>query len=187
MQEDIDLYFASTQESMTGSIQHLERELQKVRTGKASPALVSGLLVAYYGSDTPISQVASISAADSRTLEIKPWEKAMIPPIEKAIFEANLGVTPQNDGELVRISIPPLTEQRRKELVKMAKAMGEDAKVGIRNARKELMDGIKQSVKDGYPEDAGKRAEDKAQGMTNDFTKKIDDIIAAKEKDVLTI
>lgn len=187
MQEDIDFLLEAAQESMSGSISHMEKELQKVRTGRASPNLVSGLLVSYYGSDTPMSQVANISTADSRTLVIQPWEKSMIQPIERAIFEANLGVTPQNDGELVRISIPPLTEERRRDLVKMAKGMGEDAKVSIRNARKETMDGIKKSVKDGYPEDAGKDAEDSTQKLTDGYVAKVDTIIKNKETDILTI
>lgn len=187
MQEDIDMFLEMAQDSMKNSISHLEKELMKVRTGKASPNLVNGLLVSYYGSDTPMNQVANVSIADSRTLTIQPWEKSMIQPIEKAIFEANLGVTPQNDGELVRISIPPLTEERRKDLVKMAKAMGEDAKVSIRSVRKETMDAIKKAVKDGYPEDAGKDAEDRTQKLTDQFSNKIDSIIKNKETDILTI
>ncbi|MEZ4984980.1 MAG: ribosome recycling factor [Saprospiraceae bacterium] len=161
MQEDVDFYFQSARESMEHSLEHLGKELAKVRTGKANANLVSGLFVSYYGSDTPLNQVANVSVADARTIVIQPWEKSMIAPIEKAIFEANLGVTPQNDGEVVRITIPPLTEDRRRDLVKVAKGYGEDAKVSIRNARKELMDAIKQAVKSGYPEDAGKKAEEK--------------------------
>lgn len=187
MQEDIDMLVGMTSESMESSIDHLKRELLKVRTGKASPALVSGLMVEYYGSPTPMNQVANVASADSRTLTIQPWEKTMIGPIEKAIFEANLGVTPQNDGELVRITIPPLTEQRRKDLVKQAKGMGEDAKVSIRSARKDLMNGIKQAVKDGYPEDLGKRAEDNAESLTKKFVTRIDEIISNKESDIMTI
>jgi len=187
MQEEIDLYIQTAEESMADSIVHLEHELQKVRTGKASANLVSGLMVSYYGSDTPMNQVASISVSDSRTVVMQPWEKSMIGPIERAIFEANLGVTPQNDGEMVRVTIPPLTEERRRDLVKMAKSMGEDAKISIRTARKDLMDSIKQAVKDGYPEDLGKRAEDQAQNLTKSYTEKIDQIIGSKEKDILTI
>ena len=149
--------------------------------------MVSGLMVNYYGSPTPMNQIGNISAADSRTLTIQPWEKSVIPDIEKAIFEANLGVTPQNDGELVRISIPMLTEERRKELVKQAKAIGEDTKISIRNARQKLMDKIKKAVKDGLSEDMGKQKEGEAQNLTNTFTKKIDTIIGNKEKDILTI
>ncbi len=181
------MYMAMAGESMDGSIDHLKKELQKVSTGKANPSLISGLLVSYYGPDTPMNQVANVSIADSRTPTIQPFDKSAIDAIERSIFQANLGVTPQNDGELIRISIPALTEDRRKELVKLAKKMGEDAKVGIRNARKDLMDGIKDTVKKGYPEDAGKRAEDKAQKLTDDYTKKIDQLVNVKEKDILTI
>jgi ribosome recycling factor len=187
MQADIDFFFQAAQESMAHSIDHLSKELLKVRTGKASPNLVSGLFVSYYGSDTPMNQVANVAAADARTIVIQPWEKSMIGPIERAIFEANLGVTPQNDGEVVRITIPPLTEERRRELVKVAKGMGEDAKVSIRSARKDLMDSIKQAVKDGYPEDAGKKAEEKAQNMTNASTAKAEEMVAAREAEILTI
>ena len=144
-------------------------------------------MVDYYGSPTPMSQVANLSVADARTITIQPWEKSMIGPIERAIFEANLGVTPQNDGILVRISIPPLTEDRRKQLVKTAKDKGEDVKVSIRSVRKDLMDGIKQSVKDGYPEDAGKRAEDDAQKLVKAYEAKVDEHIEHKEGDILTI
>jgi len=187
MQEEIDLYMESAREGMDHSIEHLGKELNKVRTGKASTNLVSGLLVSYYGSDTPMSQVANISTSDARTILVQPWEKSVIPEIEKAIFQANLGVTPQNDGEIVRISIPPLTEDRRQQLVKVAKGMGEDAKVAIRNARREVMEGIKGAVKDGYSEDAGKREEDKAQAMTKSYTAKVDKMIENKEADILTI
>lgn len=187
MQEDIDLYMETAREGMEHSIEHLGKELRKVRTGKASTDLVNTLMVSYYGVDTPMNQVANISTSDSRTIVIQPWEKSVIPDIEKSIFQANLGITPQNDGELVRISIPPLTEDRRQQLVKVAKGMGEDAKVAIRNARRDLMEEIKDSVKNGYPEDAGKRSEDNAQNMTNSYTDKVDKMIANKESDILTI
>lgn len=187
MQEEIDLYIDTAREGMEHSLEHLEKELRKVRTGKASTDLVNELMVSYYGSDTPMKQVASISTTDARTIIIQPWEKSVIPDIERSIFEANLGVTPQNDGELVRISIPPLTEDRRKQLVKVAKGVGEDAKVAIRNSRREVMEGIKSAVKDGYPEDAGKNAEEKAQNMTNSFTDKVNKMVTNKESDILTI
>ena len=187
MQDDIDFIISATKEGMEDSIKHLGGELLKVRTGKASPAMVGGLMVPYYGTDTPLAQVANVSTADARTLVIQPWEKSMLAPIEKSIFEANLGVTPQNDGEIIRISIPPLTEERRKELVKRAKSLGEDAKVSIRTVRREGMDGIKDAVKEGYPEDAGKREEDKIQNLTNTFIAKVDDILKTKEDDIMTI
>ena len=183
----MDLYVSMADEAMDHSITHLENELLKVRTGKAAPNMLSGIMVPYYGSSTPLNQVANVTKADARTLTIQPWEKTMLAPIEKAIFEANLGVTPQNDGEIVRITIPPLTEDRRRDLVKRAKALGEDAKVSVRNARRDAMDGIKKAVKDGYPEDAGKRREDEVQQKTDNHIKRIDQMLDAKEEDIMTI
>lgn len=187
MQEDVEDIIEMAREQMDESIHHLERELIKVRTGKASPAMLGGLMVPYYGATTPLNQVANVSTADSRTLVIQPWEKSMLAPIEKAIFEANLGFTPQNDGEIIRINIPPLTEERRRDLVKRAKALGEDAKVSVRNVRREAMDGIKKAIKDGYPEDAGKRREDEVQKATDKHIEHIDQMIESKEKDIMTI
>jgi len=187
MIDDVNMAIEIAQESMGEAIERLHRELLKLRTGKASPNMVSDLLVDYYGSPTPLKQVANISKADVRTLTIQPWEKAMLGPIEKSIFEANLGITPMNDGEMIRISIPPLTEERRKDLVKKAKATGEDAKISIRNARKDAMETIKKSVKNGLSEDIGKGKEGDVQNATNNFSKKVDDLITAKEKDIMTI
>ena len=187
MQEDIDTYIKMTKESMEGSIDHLQRELAKVRTGKASPNMLSGLMVPYYGNPTPLNQVANVTISDARTLVIQPWEKGMVPPIEKAILEANLGFTPQNDCELIRINIPPLTEERRREMVKRAKSLGEDSKVSLRNARREAMDHIKKEVKEGYPEDAAKRKEQEVDDMTQEYVDKVDKLVAAKEKEVMTI
>ncbi len=172
---------------MDEAIDHLDRELLKIRTGKASPAMLNGLLVSYYGAKTPIQQVASIGTADSRTLTIKPFDKSAMGDIERAIFEANLGVTPMNDGEMVRISIPPLTTERRKSLAKQVKAEGETAKISIRNARQDAMKAIKDEVKNGFPEDAGKRKEEQVQGWVNTYNKKVDDIVASKEEDVMTL
>lgn len=187
MQEEINEYLELSEESMKEAIDHLQRELAKVRTGKASPNMLTGLLVPYYGNPTPLNQVSNVSIADARTIMIQPWEKSMLQPIEKAIMEANLGFTPQNDGEIIRINIPPLTEERRKEMVKRAKALGEDTKVSIRNARRDAMDAIKKAVKDGYPEDAGKRKEQEVDKMTHDFGDKVDKLVEAKEKDIMTI
>lgn len=172
---------------MEKTLSHLQSELVKIRAGKASPAMLSGIMVSYYGNPTPLSQVANVNTPDGRTLSIQPWEKSLLGDIEKAIFEANLGLTPMNDGEFIRISIPPLTEDRRKQLVKQSKGLGEDAKVSLRNVRHKVMDFIKKEVKDGYPEDAGKRKEDEVQGLINKYTKSIDDVIAAKEKDIMTV
>ena len=172
---------------MDKSIEHLNHELAKVRTGKASTNIVNDILVDYYGSKTPMNQVSSVATSDSRTITIQPWEKSMLPVIEKAIFEANLGITPMNDGEMIRLSIPPLTEERRRELVKKVKHLGEEAKIGIRSVRHKAMDGIKKAVKDGYPEDAGKDKEDQVQNMVNKFSKKINALVDAKEKALMTV
>lgn len=181
------MYIEEAKEAMEHALDHLKKELVKIRAGKASPDMLSGLVVPYYGSPTPLAQVANVSVSDSRTLVIQPWEKSMIQPIEKAIMEANMGFTPQNDGDLIRINIPPLTEDRRKQMVKQVKAVGEDTKVGLRSARRDAMDGIKKAVKDGFAEDAGKRMEDEVEAMTKRYSGKIDDIVAAKEKDILTV
>ena len=185
--EDIDDIMEMAKLSMDAAIEHLQNELVKVRTGKASASMLGGIVVSYYGSPTPLNQVSNISASDSRTLNIQPWEKNMLGPIEKAIFEANLGITPQNNGEMVILNIPPLTEERRKELVKKSKSLAEDSKVGVRKARREAIDEIKKQVKDGYPEDAGKKKEDEVQTLTNQYTDKIDNMFKAKEVDIMKI
>lgn len=186
-QEEIQMHMDEANELMDHSIEHLRKELGKISTGKATPNMVKDLKVDYYGAPTPMSQVSNISISDVRTLVIQPWEKSMLAPIEKSIFEANLGVTPQNDGDVVRIIIPPLTEERRKQLAKQAKSLAEDTKVSIRNVRRDAMEIIKKAVKEGYPEDAGKRLEENVQKMTDRHTKKADDVYHAKENDILTI
>lgn len=186
-QEEVNDILNHAEEGMKHALEHLQAELLKVRTGKASPAMLGGLMVSYYGNPTPLSQVANVSISDSRTLVIQPWEKSMLAPIEKAIFEANLGVTPSNDGEIVRISIPPLTEERRKEMVKKAKSLGEDAKVSVRSVRHKAMEGIKAAVKGGYPEDAGKKREAEVQGLTDKYNKEVDHMMEVKEKDIMTV
>lgn len=187
MQEEVDLYIETAKESMEGALDRLNRELSKVRTGKASTSILEGIKVSYYGSDTPLSQVANVSTTDSRTIAIQPWEKSMLGPIEKSIFESDLGITPQNDGEIIRLSIPPLTEERRKQLVKKTKGLGEEAKVSIRNSRKEAMSEIKKAVKDGFPEDAGKKKEAEVQKLTDDHSAKVDKMLEIKEKDIMTV
>lgn len=187
MQEEIDIYFDSSIESMDGALSHLKKELNKIRTGKASPVMLETLTVDYYGSASPLGQVSNISVADARTLTIKPWEKKMLQVIERALFEANLGITPMNDGEMIRMTFPPLTEERRRDLVKQVKSSGEDAKVSVRNIRRDLMEAIKKAVKDGYPEDMGKKSEEEAQKLTNDYNTKIDTLIEIKEKEIMTV
>ncbi len=185
--EDIDDLFAMSQIEMESTIDFLKHELVKIRTGKASTAVLGGIVVEYYGTPTPLGQVANLATQDSKTLTIQPWEKTMLGPIEKAIFEANLGLTPMNDGEMIRISVPPLTEERRKEMVKRAKSTGEDAKVSLRNVRQKMMTSIKNAVKNGLPEDTGKRKEDEVQKMINKFGDQVNEIVAAKEKDIMTV
>ncbi len=168
-------------------LDHLKNELIKIRTGKASINMLDGILVEYYGSMMPINQVANMGLADSKTLTIQPWEKKMLGTIEQAIFAANIGFTPQNDGEFIRITLPPLTEERRRELVKQAKHLGEDTKVGLRNERHKALDFLKKEVKDGYPEDAAKRMENKVQDMVNEYGDKINEMVKNKENDIMTI
>lgn len=185
--EEVVETFNKAKAGMEESLEHLQNELVKVRAGKASPSMLSGIMVDYYGSPTPLNQVANIMTSDSRTLSIQPWEKPMIPNIERAIFEANLGMTPQNNGEMVILNIPPLTEERRKDLVKKSKSLGEEAKVSIRNSRQKAMDFIKRAVKDGYPEDQGKRKENEVQELVDQFNDKVGKMVEAKEKDIMTI
>lgn len=187
MSEDIEVFLGKGKVEMDHAIDHLNQELVKIRTGKASPAMLGGIMVDYYGSPTPLNQVANVSAADARTLAIQPWEKSMLGPIEQAIFAANLGLTPMNDGEFVRINIPPLTEERRKDLVKQAKHLGEEGKVSLRNTRHKLMDFIKAEVKDGYPEDMGKRKEGHVDKLVHEYSDKIDAMISAKEQDIMKV
>lgn len=176
-----------TKSAMEKAISHLETELQKVRAGKANPVMLENVMVDYYGSRVPISNTASVNTQDARTLIIQPWEKSMLTPIEKAIQMANLGLNPQNDGVIIRISIPPLTEERRKELTKTARALGEDAKVGIRNARKEGMEAVKKLQKNGLPEDLAKDQEQHIQQLTDSFVGKVDKHVEQKEKEILTV
>jgi len=185
--EEVNKHLQQAEENMKHALDHLRNELVGIRTGKANPAMLGSVVVPYYGSPTPLSQVANVGTSDARTLVIQPWEKSMIEPIEKAIFEANLGLTPQNDGDVIRINVPPLTQERRQEMVKRAKALGEDAKVSVRNARQKAMEGVKKAVKDGFPEDAGKRKEEEIQKLTNQYSDKVDKLIEAKEKDVMTV
>jgi len=187
MEATIESTIKEGQQSFDKVIDHLKSELMKIRAGKASPAMVNGIMVDYYGTPTSLTQVANVSTPDSRTLAIQPWEKSLLGPIEQAIFAANLGLTPMNDGEYVRISIPPLTEDRRKELVKQCKVLGEDAKVSARSARHKMIDFIKKEVKNGYPEDAGKKKEAEVEGLVKGISSKIEDLLSVKEKEIMTV
>lgn len=187
MEEELDFILESTEESMEGSIAHLEKEFVNIRAGKASPAMIGGVFVDYYGSATPISQVANINIPDARTITITPYEKGMLQPIEKAIQVANIGFNPMNNGDMIIISVPPLTEERRRDLVKQAKAEAEDAKIGIRNSRKDANTEIKKLEKNGLSEDASKGAEEEVQQLTNNFIRRIDDILAHKEAEIMKV
>lgn len=174
-------------ESMSAAIEHLTKGLGKIRAGRASARMLDGVYVDYYGSQTPLNQVSNINTPDARTISIQPWEKAMLEPIEKAIMVANLGLNPQNNGELIMINIPPLTEERRKSLVKQTKAEGEHAKVSIRNARKEANDEIKSLKEDTISDDLAKDAEDRVQKLTDQYSQRVDDLLEMKEKDIMTV
>lgn len=187
MEDDVKLVLEDASDKMDKALDHLDRELSKVRAGKANPKMLDGVMIDYYGSMTPLAQVANINTPDPRTIAIQPWEKGMIPVIEKAIMAANLGMNPDNNGELVRINVPPLTEERRKELVKMAKKLAEDSRIGVRNARREAMDEFKKLLKAGLPEDMEKDAADQAQKLTDRYMKKVDEMLEAKEKDIMTV
>ncbi|MCL9806467.1 ribosome recycling factor [Flavobacterium amniphilum] len=187
MTEEINFILDSTKESMDGSVAHLEKEFLNIRAGKATPQMLGGVFVDYYGSQTPLSQVANINTPDARTITVTPWEKNMLQPIEKAIMIANIGFNPMNNGENIIISVPPLTEERRKELVKQAKSEAEDAKIGIRNARKDANTDIKKLEKDGTSEDICKTAEDNVQKLTDTYIKKIDDHLVIKEAEIMKV
>jgi len=187
MEEEIDFILDSTKESMEGSIAHLEKAFLNIRAGKASPAMLGSVFVDYYGSATPISQVANTNVPDARTITIQPYEKSMLQPIEKAIQVANLGFNPMNNGDIIIISVPPLTEERRRDLVKQSKGEAEDAKIGIRNSRKDANTEIKKLEKSGASEDACKSAEEEVQVLTNNYIKKIDELLAVKEAEIMKV
>ena len=184
MNEEINIILDTTNEAMQEAMQHLDKALGNIRAGKASPQMVSSVMVDYYGAQTPLSQVANVSAPDSRTISIQPWEKKMIQPIEKAIQIANLGFNPMNNGEMVIITVPPLTEERRRELVKQAKGEGEDAKISVRNARQ---DANKEIKKVETSDDIKKDAEERVQKLTDKYIKKVEEVLAAKEAEILKV
>ena len=187
MAEDIASITAVADDHMKKAISHLEAELVKIRAGKANPQMLDGIMVDYYGSPMPINQVANISVMDARTLSIQPWEKNMLQPIERAIIAANIGINPQNDGVLIRLFLPPLTEERRKELVKRCQGEGEHSKVAIRNIRRDAIEHIKRLQKNGLSEDAAKDAETEIQGITDKFIGQVEKHLAAKEKEIMAV
>ena len=180
-------YLDKAKENMEMAVEYLDDALVHIRAGKASPRLLDAIRVDYYGSMAPISNVANISVPDARTIAITPWEKSMFKEIEKAIINSDLGITPENNGEVIRLSIPPLTEERRKNLVKQSKGEAENAKVSIRNARRDAIEGLKKEIKKGMSEDVEKDGENEVQKLHDKYMKKIDEIFAAKEKEILTV
>lgn len=185
---DVNFYISPAEEKMELAVAYLDEALAHIRAGKANPKILDGIKVDYYGSAAPISNVANVSVPDARTITITPWEKSMFKEIEKAIINSDLGITPENNGEVIRLSIPPLTEERRKALVKQSKAEAEQAKISVRNARRDAIEGLKKAVKnDGMPEDSQKNAEEKVQKIHDKYLKKIDEVFAAKEKEILTV
>jgi len=187
MDEEIEMLMDMTKDSMESALKHLVNELAKIRAGRANPSMLDSVRVDYYGAPTPLSQVANVNTLDARTITVQPWEKGMIDPISTAIINANLGLNPQNNGDMIMLNIPALTEERRRDLGKKAKAAGEHAKVGIRAARKEANDEIKKLQKDGLSEDMAKGVEEDIQSTTNTYNGKVDDLVAAKEKDIMTV
>ena len=185
--QDVKPYLDKARENMENAIEFLDEALAHIRAGKANPRILDGVKVDYYGSIVPLSNVATVTTPDAKTIAIQPWEKAMIPTIEKAIMNSDVGITPMNNGETIRLGIPPLTEERRKQLVKQTRSEGEDAKISVRNARRDAIESIKKSVKDGLPEDMGKDAEAEAQKIHDKYIKKIDEMLAEKEKEIMTV
>ncbi|MFZ9587073.1 MAG: ribosome recycling factor [Crocinitomicaceae bacterium] len=187
MTEELMMIYDDFKVSNNKTLSHLESELTKIRAGKASPAMLGGVMVDYYGAMTPIQQVANINTSDARTILVQPWEKPMLNEIARGIINANLGLNPQNNGEQLIITVPPLTEERRRDLVKRAKGEAEQAKVGVRNNRKDAIDMIKDLKSEGLSEDLAKNAEEEVQKITNGAIKKIDELVEIKEKDIMTV
>lgn len=187
MAEELDKIISDTETAMTKAINHLEAELVKIRAGKANPSMLDGIMADYYGNPTPINQVANVTALDARTISVQPWEKNMLSVIERAIGAANIGINPQNDGTSIRLFLPPLTEERRKELVKKCNGEGEHAKIAVRNIRRDSIEHIKKLQKDGLSEDAAKDAEDTIQEATNKFISLVEKHLAAKEKEIMAV
>ena len=184
---EIKEYLKAAEEKMEQSLLFLDDALARIRAGKANVRILDGVRVDYYGSVVPLANVATITTPDAHTIAIQPWEKKLIPEIEKAIMASEVGITPENNGEIIRLGIPPLTEERRKTLVKQTRAEGEEAKISIRNARRDAIDGLKKEIKNGLAEDAEKDAEAEVQKIHDKFIKKVEDILAAKEKEVMTV
>lgn len=184
---DIKQIVKGAEDKMSGAISFLDEQLARIRAGKANPRILDGVKVPYYGSLIPLSNVATVTTPDAKTIIITAWEKPLMKDIEKAIMGSDVGITPENNGEVIRLGIPPLTEERRRALVKQSKQEAENAKISVRNARRDAIDAIKKSVKDGVPEDVAKDAEGDAQKIHDKYIKKIDELFAAKEKEIMTV
>jgi ribosome recycling factor len=187
MSAEVDTIISDTQVTMQKALSHLEAELVKIRAGKANPAMLDGIVADYYGNPTPINQIANISVLDARTITVQPWEKNMLQVVERAIIMANIGINPQNDGSVIRLFLPPLTEERRKELVKRCNGEGEHAKVAIRNIRRDSIEAIKKLQKDGLSEDISKDAEKEAQDLTDKYIALVEKHLEAKEKEIMSV
>jgi ribosome recycling factor len=187
MSAEVDTIISDTAGSMLKALNHLEAELVKIRAGKANPSMLDGIVADYYGNPTAINQIANISVLDARTISVQPWEKNMLAPIERAITMANIGINPQNDGNIIRLFLPPLTEERRKELVKRCNAEGEHAKIAIRNIRRDSIEAIKKMQKDGLSEDISKDAEKEAQDLTDKYISLVEKHLEAKEKEIMAV
>jgi len=187
MATDTNLIIKNSESKMSSAIQYLDDELARIRAGKANPKILDAVRVPYYGEMSPLTSVASITTPDAKTLLITPWDRKTIKDIERAILNSDVGITPENNGEVIRLGIPPLTEERRRALAKQAKHEAENAKISIRNTRREIIETLKKSVKDGVPEDVEKDAEDKVQKLHDRYIRQIDDLYAAKEKEIMTV
>jgi len=187
MEKYLSDFIEEGKQYMQKAVDHLVNELSHIRAGKASPDMIADIKVEAYGTMTPLQHVANVSLVDSRTIAIQPWDKSQLKAIEHAIFASNLGITPMNDGEFIRLTVPPLTEERRKQLVKQAKQYGEEAKISLRSTRHKLLEAIRKEVKDGYPEDLGKRREKEVEDMVHEFEDKIKAILEEKEKEIMTV
>ncbi len=187
MSEELDMIIEEAEDGMKKAIGHLETELTRIRAGKANPTMLDGVNVEYYGAPTPIAQVANVSVLDARTISIQPWEKNMLQAIEKAIMQANIGITPQNDGVQLRLFLPPLTEERRKELVKKSSGEGENSKVAIRSIRRDAIEQVKKLQKDGLSEDAAKDGEKTIQELTDKYSSLVEKHLTVKEKEIMTV
>ena len=185
--EEVKKYIAGAEEKMSSTIAFLDEQLARIRAGKANPKILDGVMVEYYGTPTPLTSVASVTTPDAKTIMVTPWEKQMLKEIDRALLNSTVGITPENNGEVIRLNIPPLTEERRRQLAKQSKQEAENAKISIRNTRRDAIELLKKSIKNGVPEDVEKDAENEVQKIHDKFIKRVDELYAAKEKEIMTI